>query len=115
MEEKHYSLQKFREQTMDDPDLMCSIAALFSKNIGNETGQMADALQKEEYELLRRLAHKAKSGFIVMGAETLHAKALEIENEAKKANAAGTLASLVADYTAKCHQLSAQLTLDFPS
>lgn len=83
MKYTYFDREEFVRQAADNEDIARQVAQLYHRDVAQELAAMEDAFASNNMEAVRRLAHKSKSGFIIMGARELYQLALNIEARSK--------------------------------
>lgn len=83
MKYTYFDREEFIRQAAENEDVARQVAQLYHRDIDKELNAMDIAFRAQDMEALRRLAHKSKSGFIIMGANTLFQLAVGIEVRCK--------------------------------
>lgn len=83
MKYTYFNREEFVRQAADNEDVARQVAQLYHRDIAQDLSLMDAAFADQNMEALRRLAHKSKSGFIIMGASELYQLALSIESRCK--------------------------------
>ncbi|MHB1277036.1 MAG: Hpt domain-containing protein [Bacteroidia bacterium] len=83
MKYTYFNREEFIRQAADNEDVARQVAQLYHRDIANDLSAMEAAFADQNIEAMRRLAHKSKSGFIIMGASDLYQLALRIEARCK--------------------------------
>lgn len=107
----HFDREEFIRQTAGNEDIAREVAVLYRRDIQKELNLMDEAHGRSDMEAVRRLAHKSKSGFIIMGANSLYEKALYIEKRAKEG--AQDLKAELTDFRHCCEELDKELLHSF--
>lgn len=79
----YFDREEFVRQAADNEDVARQVAQLYHRDIAQDLTAMEAAFAEQNMEVVRRLAHKSKSGFIIMGASELYQLALSIEARCK--------------------------------
>lgn len=79
----YFNREEFIRQTADNEDVARQVAELYHRDLDQELSAMDQAFSSGNMEAVRRLAHKAKSGFIIMGATDLYNLAVNLETRCK--------------------------------
>lgn len=77
-------LTYLREMSGGNKDLVKEMITIFISQVDEFTSSMDSHLEKKEYELLGRLAHKAKSSISIMGLNDLARELKLLEVQAKE-------------------------------
>lgn len=83
MKYTYFNREEFIRQAADNEDVARQVAQLYHRDIAQELSAIEVAFANQNMEAVRRLAHKSKSGFIIMGASELYQLALGIEAKCK--------------------------------
>jgi HPt (histidine-containing phosphotransfer) domain-containing protein len=83
MKYTYFDRDEFVRQAADNEDIARQVAQLYHRDIAQDLSAMEEAFAARNMEAVRRLAHKSKSGFIIMGARELYQLALNIESRCK--------------------------------
>jgi HPt (histidine-containing phosphotransfer) domain-containing protein len=84
--EKLFDHDKFIQQTAGDRNIAVQVFFLYRDSIEADLDQMERAAEQLDFAALCRLAHKSKSGFIIMGSDTLFALSRELETLSREKN-----------------------------
>ena len=76
-------LSYLREMSGGNKDLVLEMIGIFEEQVEDFVLEMTDLLERKEYELLSKLAHKAKSSISIMGLDQLARELKSLEIEAK--------------------------------
>jgi len=77
-------LTYLREMSGGNKDLVREMITIFNAQVEEFSRDMENHLAKKEYELLGKLAHKAKSSISIMGLNDLVKELKNLENFAKE-------------------------------
>ncbi len=86
MSYKHFDMEEFLRQTSGSEAIAREVAILFCRDYPVEIAEMESALEAGDFETVRRLSHKSKSGFLIIGAQELYDVAMYIEKNIKAGN-----------------------------
>ena len=76
-------LTYLKEMSGGNKDLIREMITIFNAQVGEFSRDMDSHLEKKEYELLGKLAHKAKSSISIMGMNDLALELKTLENLAR--------------------------------
>lgn len=111
MSDRIYSKEAFLEQTAGSMDIAVQVVDIYLRDYEKELASFKQAVEQNDLEGIRRLAHKSKSGFLIIGSSTLHQKALNMEQLAKAGDASAK--ELYAEFETLSIQLANELKADF--
>jgi len=77
-------LSYLREMSGGNTELVLEMIDIFSNQVVEFASEMDDLLKSENYELLGKLAHKAKSSVSIMGLNDLALELKQLENNARE-------------------------------
>lgn len=80
----HFNREDFIAQAAGSEDVAKQVAELYHRDVAQDLAAIDGAFASGNFEQVRRLAHKSKSGFIIMGAQELYEIALRLETRAKQ-------------------------------
>lgn len=107
----HFNREDFITQTAGSEDIAKQVAELYHRDIANDLASIDAAFSANDFEQVRRLAHKSKSGFIIMGARDLYDLALRLETRAKQVET--DLTEDLQKFRADCEALDQELCAEF--
>jgi len=88
-------LTYLREMSGGNKDLIKEMISIFNTQVGEFARDMDNHLEKKEYELLGKLAHKAKSSISIMGLDNLAKELKRLENLAKEGKETDKYAGII--------------------
>ncbi len=88
-------LAYLREMSGGNKDLIREMISIFNAQVKEFSEAMDSHLAKKEYELLGKLAHKAKSSISIMGLEPLARELKRLENLAREGREADKYAGII--------------------
>ena len=77
-------LTYLREMSGGNTELVLEMIGIFRNQVVEFATEMEDLLKKKQYELLGKLAHKAKSSVAIMGLNELASDLKQLENNARE-------------------------------
>jgi len=92
------NLTYLKEMSGGNKDLIREMITLFNTQVEEFARDMDHHLEKKEYELLGKLAHKAKSSISIMGMDDLAAELKMLENLASKGNQTEKYAGMISSF-----------------
>lgn len=96
-----YSLDKIEEMADGDQDFIVSVVSVFLEEVPQDLALLEEALGRQDYEQVYKLAHKIKPNVDLLGMEQTRAVALQIEtlgkNEANMSEIRGIFPTLKKD------------------
>jgi|GEM_PF-2212136 len=108
---EHFIREDFIQQAAGSEAIAKEIVGLFHRDMAKDLMEIEAAFSSENYETVRRLAHKAKSGFIIMGANSLFELARQIETRAKQGET--DLEADLSSFRIQCEGLDRELCAEF--
>lgn len=106
MSNQIYSREAFLEQTAGSLDIASQVVDIYLRDYEKELEGFRLAIEHNDLDTLRRLAHKSKSGFLIMGSTVLHQMAFNMEQLAKVGD------EKAKDFFSEFDQLSRQLATE---
>jgi HPt (histidine-containing phosphotransfer) domain-containing protein len=91
-------LSYLREMSGGNKELILEMISIFKSQTIELGKDMDQLLESKQYELLGKLAHKAKSSISIMGLEELAQSLKNLENSAREGKSIGTYAAIVAGF-----------------
>jgi len=91
-------LSYLREMAGGNKELVLEMISIFKNQVVEFSDGMEDLLQNKEYELLGKLAHKAKSSVSIMGLEALADQLKELELSARDGEKVDSYPKIVAAF-----------------
>lgn len=88
-------LSYLREMSGGDHNLILEMIGIFRDQVKEFSAEMEKHLEDKEFELLGKLAHKAKSSISIMGLNDLAADLKKLELTAKKGDKQETYRALI--------------------
>lgn len=111
MKDPIYSKEMFLQQTAGSLDIATQVADIYLKGYEQEIEDIKKAVREKDLEQVRRLAHKGKSGFLIMGSDPLFQIALNMEQLAKSNDPAAL--DYLEEYEEKARELAEAIKRDF--
>ncbi len=111
MSNRIYNKDAFLEQTAGSLDIAGQVVDIYLRDYNKELEAFRQAIEQDDLDALRRLAHKSKSGFLIMGCSLLHQMALNMEQLAKLGNPSAKASFQEFDRLSR--QLAEELKSDF--
>jgi hypothetical protein len=93
--ERLYDLSLVESLSGGDKTFIKKMVALFIETIPSNINALKQALQKQDWEQVSKMAHKLKSSVDSMGIKTLRNEIREVESKAKKMESLETIPALV--------------------
>jgi HPt (histidine-containing phosphotransfer) domain-containing protein len=91
-------LSYLREMSGGNTDLVLEMINIFREQVAEFSKEMEHHLVSREYELLGKLAHKAKSSVSIMGLQDLANELKNLENLAHEGKKVESFAAIVAKF-----------------
>ncbi|HLO59928.1 MAG TPA: Hpt domain-containing protein [Bacteroidales bacterium] len=88
-------LSYLREMSGGNRDLIVEMINIFSSQVKEFGNEMDELLKNKQYELLGKLAHKAKSSVSIMGLADLAVRLKDLENSANQGKKIETYAPII--------------------
>ena len=88
-ERKLFSFDKILENTGGDSEIANQVIDLQLSLYEDEMSKLKTAVEQSHFEEVRKLAHKSKSGFMILGADQAYQLAVELEDGAKSQDQVG--------------------------
>lgn len=107
----HFDREDFINQAAGSEDIAKQVVELYHRDVAKDLLEIETAFEAGNLEAIRRLAHKSKSGFIIMGATPLHKLALQLETKAKHGDS--DLKADLATFRVQCEGLEKELCSEF--
>lgn len=111
MSDRVYSKEAFLEQTAGSLDIASQVVDIYLRDYEKELSAFQTCIAQNDLEALRRLSHKSKSGFLIMGSSQLHQLALNMEQLAKVGDQKAK--ELFPEFELLSKQLALELKHDF--
>jgi HPt (histidine-containing phosphotransfer) domain-containing protein len=92
-------------------ELVLEMISIFKSQVIEFGESMDQLLESKEYELLGKLAHKAKSSVAIMGMEDLAQRLKDLENAAREGKNTGSYAKIVASFKQETAEAVNELNL----
>jgi len=102
-------LAYLRNMSGDNNTLIAEMIDIFTSQIGEISEDMQNALEKQDWENLGRIAHKAKSSVAIMGMTDLAAALKELEINAMHGQNKEMYPSIVARFMIECTEAIEEL------
>jgi HPt (histidine-containing phosphotransfer) domain-containing protein len=104
-------LSYLREMSGGNKELILEMISIFKSQVVEFGQDMDQLLETKQYELLGRLAHKAKSSVSIMGLETLALSLKDLENFTREGIKPESYAEIVAAFKQETAEAVRELTL----
>ena len=91
-------LTYLKEMSGGNKDLIREMITIFISQVGVFSGELDRLLEKKEYELLGKLAHKAKSSISIMGMYDLALELKTLENLAREGMQTEKYADIISSF-----------------
>jgi len=91
-------LSYLREMSGGNKDLIKEMISIFTAQVKEFSQDMDNHLAKKEYELLGKLAHKAKSSISIMGLDDLAKELKKLENLAREGRETDKYAGIISRF-----------------
>jgi HPt (histidine-containing phosphotransfer) domain-containing protein len=91
-------LTYLKEMSGGNKDLIREMITIFNTQVGEFARDMDGLLEKKEYELLGKLAHKAKSSISIMGMKDLAIELKTLESLARESRQTETYAGMISSF-----------------
>ena len=91
-------LSYLREMSGGNKELILEMISIFSTQVKEFSSEMEHLLANQQYELLGKLAHKAKSSVSIMGLNDLAVRLKDLELSAIQGKNKGSYASTIKDF-----------------
>jgi len=104
-------LSYLREMSGGNKELVLEMISIFQSQVVEFGQTMDQLLDSKQYELLGKLAHKAKSSVAIMGLENLAQRLKDLENSAREGINIETYANIVAIFKRETAEAVKELTL----
>ena len=91
-------LSYLREMSGGNKELILEMISIFSTQVKEFSSEMDQLLVNQQYELLGKLAHKAKSSVSIMGLNDLALRLKELELSANQGKNKATYAVTIDDF-----------------
>lgn len=88
-------LAYLREMSGGNKELIREMISIFNNQVKEFSQDMDNHLARKEYELLGKLAHKAKSSISIMGLDDLAKELKNLENLAREGKGKDTYAGII--------------------
>jgi HPt (histidine-containing phosphotransfer) domain-containing protein len=102
-------LTYLREMSGGNRDLIREMITIFNTQVEEFGRDMDRLLEKKEYELLGKLAHKAKSSISIMGMTDLAVELKTLENLAREGKQAEKYAGIISSFKNQTQQAVQEL------
>jgi len=96
-------LTYLKEMSGGNKDLIREMITIFISQVGEFSGELDRLLEKKEYELLGKLAHKAKSSISIMGMNDLALELKTLENLARDGKQIEKYADIIDSFKNQTH------------
>ncbi len=104
-------LSYLREMAGSNKELVLEMISIFKSQVVEFGENMDHLLESKEYDLLGKLAHKAKSSVAIMGMEDLAQRLKDLENAAREGKNVGTYAKTVDSFKQETAEAVKELNL----
>jgi HPt (histidine-containing phosphotransfer) domain-containing protein len=91
-------LSYLREMSGGNTELIQEMISIFSTQVKEFSNEMEQLLANQQYELLGKLAHKAKSSVSIMGLNDLAVRLKDLELSANQGKNQGSYAGTIEDF-----------------
>jgi HPt (histidine-containing phosphotransfer) domain-containing protein len=91
-------LTYLKEMSGGNKDLIREMISIFNTQVGEFSRDMDNLLEKKEFELLGKLAHKAKSSISIMGMNDLAIELKTLENLARESKQTDKYAGIITSF-----------------
>jgi len=91
-------LSYLREMSGGNKELVLEMISIFKDQMAEFSNEMDQHLKNHEYELLGKLAHKAKSSVSIMGLQDLAVDLKNLENMAREKEKTDSYAGIIAKF-----------------
>ncbi|OQD41782.1 histidine phosphotransferase [Croceivirga radicis] len=78
-----YSLDKINEMADGDNDFIVSVVTVFLEEVPQDLAALEAAIERQDFEQIRKMAHKIKPNVDLLGMEATRANALDLETLGK--------------------------------
>ena len=78
-----YTLDKINEMAEGDEDFIISVVSVFLEEVPIDLAALEKAISENDYEQIRKMAHKIKPNVDLLGMEQTRANAYELETLGK--------------------------------
>jgi HPt (histidine-containing phosphotransfer) domain-containing protein len=102
-------LSYLKTMSGDNQELIQEMIEIFTCQVGEFEVEMQSLLDREEYDLLGKLAHKAKSSVAIMGMDHLSAKLKELEMLATSKKEVDKYQSYINLFRSECAEAVSEL------
>lgn len=104
-------LSYLREMSGGNKELVVEMISIFNSQVVEFGESMDQLLSSGQFELLGKLAHKAKSSVSILGLEDLAQQLKNLENSAREGKNIETYAAIVAAFKQETAEAVRELTL----
>jgi len=104
-------LSYLREMSGGNKELILEMISIFNSQANEFGNEMDQLLKSNQYELLGKLAHKAKSSVSIMGLEDLAQRLKDLENFTREGKNKGSYASMVDNFKQETTEAIKELNL----
>lgn len=104
-------LSYLREMSGGNKELILEMVGIFKEQVVEFADEMDKHLTNKEYELLGKLAHKAKSSVSIMGMQDLARDLKNLENLASEGKKIDSYAGLIQKFRQETADASEELTV----
>jgi HPt (histidine-containing phosphotransfer) domain-containing protein len=104
-------LSYLREMAGDNKELVLEMISIFKSQVVEFGENMDQLLDGKQYDLLGKLAHKAKSSVAIMGLEDLAQRLKDLENSARDGKNIETYANTVTAFKQETAEAVRELNL----
>ena len=108
---KHVNVDLLEEITAGSIDLLASLIEMFENQAPSFHNQLQEHLDRKEFALLAKLAHKIKGSLSTLGIIKLAAKMKTLELAAKNQNIENNVQELINEFKQVSHEAIAELNI----
>lgn len=111
--EKLFDFKQLEELAAGNPDFMLALARIYLSTIPDNSKEMVEATEKEDWSKVSKLAHKLKSTIDSMNMATIQKDIRVLENDAKNKANVQALPPLATKVNSVIHRVAEQLRGQF--
>ena len=89
MSDNVFDLQEFMERVQNDKELLLELLDIFTEDYKTKRQLLGEAIEKNDYEQVRSIAHSLKGATGNISAKALRETLMQIEDMAKRENLSG--------------------------
>jgi len=108
--ETGYNLEYLRSVSGNNLEFIREMVSTFIQTIPQVLADMKQALERQDWHKLSRLAHQIKPSFILMGLDNLRTKLIFIEENSKAETNLGEVDRLTDEFIENCNQVLPELS-----